>query len=73
MADQNRPIKSRWLTRQLAFAHNVLADPTATKQQRHAARCRLNRMCAIRRDLRPVPAMKRGLDVDKSRRWGLVA
>jgi hypothetical protein len=72
MSDHNRRIKARWLTRQVAFAHNVLADPTATEQRRRAARCRLNRMCAIRRDLRLVPAMKRGLDVDKPRR-GLAA
>jgi hypothetical protein len=64
-----RRIRAQWLTRQLAFAHNVLRDPTATDAQRRAARCRINRVVDIQRRLSPIGLMKRGLDVDKRKRW----
>ena len=62
-----RRYKSAYLSRQLAHAHNVLKDPTASDQQRHFARCRLNRAVLALRDLEPIPPMKRSLEVDRQR------
>lgn len=73
MARKERPVKARWITRQLTWARNVLANPTATDAQRKGARCRLNRVVIRSRDLQPIPAMKRGLDVDRERSVGKAA
>lgn len=62
---KQRSYKSAYLTRQLARSHSVLADPLATDEQRHFARCRLNKAIRILGALCPVPAMKVGLMVDR--------
>lgn len=64
MSDRRR-FKTAYLTRKLAAAHALLADPAATDQARRGARCRLNRSVKILRALPAVPAMKRLLEVDR--------
>lgn len=59
---------TRYLMRRLAAAHHVLRfdpDYRFSDQQRHRARCRLNRTLAIVRRLPPVPLMRRSLEVDR--------
>lgn len=60
-----RPQSAPFLTRRIARAHNVLADPTGTDQQRRRARCLLNRAISTLRSLTPIPPMKHGLAVDR--------
>jgi hypothetical protein len=59
-----RRVNSAWLTSRLTVAHDVLANPTATDQQRRRARCTINRTIATMRALEPIQLMKRGLQVD---------
>lgn len=61
---KQRRQSSRYLSRRILAAHNVLNDPTSTDAQRHGARCRLNRSVDVLKRLPPIPAMKRRLQVD---------
>lgn len=64
MTDRRR-YKASFLTRRLAAAHNVLADPTATGARRCGARKRINRTLAILVALPPIPPMKAELETDR--------
>lgn len=68
MAHKERPVKAGWITRQLTWARNVLANPIASGAQRKGARSRLNRVLTIARELQPIPLMRRELEVDRQRR-----
>lgn len=60
MTRSKRPRQSsRYLTRRITAAKNVLANPMASDEQRHGARCRLNRAIETLRGLEPVPMMSR--------------
>lgn len=59
----------RYLMAQLARAHDVLADPSASTLKRHAARCRINRTVKALRALPPIPRMRRGLEIDRIPVW----
>lgn len=63
MSKQRRQ-SSRYLSRRIVAAHNVLNDPMSTDAQRRGARCRLNRAIDVLRRLPPIPAMKRRFQVD---------
>jgi hypothetical protein len=64
-----RTQSARYLTRKIAAAHAVLANPTATDPQRRGARCRLNRAVLVLRALAPIPPMKHGLSIDRIPVW----
>lgn len=55
---------SRYLSRRIVAAHNVLNNPMSSDEQRRGARCRLNRTVDVLRRLPPIPAMKRAFQVD---------
>jgi hypothetical protein len=57
--------KASYLTRRLAAARAVLADPTATDNRRRGARCRINRTLAVLAQLPPIPPMTAELETDR--------
>ncbi len=52
-------MRADYLTRRIAAAKNVLANPYATDEQRSGARRRLNAAIEILRGLPPIPPMSR--------------